>query len=129
MTATALYYDPYDYDVDVHAQEIWKRLRDEQPVYWNDKHSFFVLSRYDDVLNAMLDVETFSSAHGTTIEIMTEEPNNAFMIWMDPPQHTRFRKLVNRAFTPRRITDLEASIASRVGRSTSRGSSGCTRAP
>jgi hypothetical protein len=67
MTATALYYDPYDYDVDVHAQEIWKRLRDEQPVYWNDKHSFFALSRYDDVLNATLDVETFSSAHGTTI--------------------------------------------------------------
>jgi cytochrome P450 len=129
MTATALYYDPYDYDVDVHAQEIWKRLRDEQPVYGKDKHSFFALSRYDDVLNATLDVETFSSAHGTTIEIMTEEPNNAFMIWMDPPQHTRFRKLVNRAFTPRRITDLEASIASRVGRSTSRGSSGCTRAP
>jgi cytochrome P450 len=107
---TDLYYDPYDYEVDVHAQEVWKRMRDERPAYWNDKYSFYALSRFDDVLGATLDLDTFSSAHGTTIELMTEEPNEAFMIWMDPPKHTHFRKLVNRAFTPRRIGDLEHRI-------------------
>jgi cytochrome P450 len=110
MTTTELYYDPYDYDVDVHAHDVWKRLRDEAPVYWNDRYSFYALSRYDDVLSATLDVDTFSSAHATTIELMTAERNETFMIWMDPPKHTHFRKLVSRAFTPRRIGDLEQRI-------------------
>lgn len=109
-TPPDLTYDPYDYDVDAHAQEIWKRMRDEAPVYWNDRYSFYALSRYDDVLAAMLDVETYSSAHGTTIELMKPERQEIFMIWMDPPKHTHFRKLVSRAFTPRRIADLEARI-------------------
>ena len=69
-TAPDLYYDPYDYDVDVDAQAVWKRLRDEAPVYCNEQFDFYALSRYDDVLAAMLDTETYSSAHATTIELM-----------------------------------------------------------
>jgi cytochrome P450 len=108
---TELYYDPYDYDVDVDAQAVWKRLRDEAPVYWNEKFEFFALSRYDDVLAATLDTGTFSSAHATTIELMTPEPTTIpMMIWMDPPDHTRFRTLVSRAFTPRAIADLEGRV-------------------
>ena len=85
MTAE-LYYDPYDYDVDVDAQAVWKRLRDQAPVYWNEKFEFYTLSRYDDVLAATLDTDTFSSAHATTIELMTPEPTTIpMMIWMDPP--------------------------------------------
>ncbi len=68
-----LYYDPYDYDVDANAQAIWKRMRDEAPVYWNEQHGFFALTRYDDVLRAILDLDTFSSAHGTTLELMGPE--------------------------------------------------------
>jgi cytochrome P450 len=111
-TSTAdLYYDPYDYDVDVDAQAVWKRLRDEAPVYRNEQYDFYALSRYDDVLPAMLDTDTFSSAHATTIELMTPEPTTVpMMIWMDPPDHTRFRKLVSRAFTPRAIADLEDRV-------------------
>ena len=52
------YYDPYDYEVDANAQAVWKRLRDEAPLYWNDKYEFFALSRFDDVLPAMLDTTT-----------------------------------------------------------------------
>ncbi len=112
-TATAdLYYDPYDYDVDVDAQGVWKRLRDEAPLYWNEKYEFYAISRYSDVLPAMLDTETYSSAHATTIELMTPEPSTMpMMIWMDPPDHTRFRKLVSRAFTPRAIADLEGRVS------------------
>ena len=110
--APELYYDPYDYDVDVNAQAVWKRLRDEAPLYHNEKYDFFAVSRYDDVLPVMLDTETFSSTHATTIELMGPEPAQIpMMIWMDPPNHTRFRQLVNRAFTPRAITDLEQRIA------------------
>ena len=110
--APDLYYDPYDYDVDVNAQLVWKRLRDDAPLYRNDKFDFFALSRYDDILPAMLDTETFSSTHATTLELMGPEPQTMpMMIWMDPPNHTRFRALVNRAFTPRAISDLEDRIA------------------
>jgi cytochrome P450 len=114
VTATStsdVYYDPYDYDVDVDAQAVWKRLRDEAPVYRNEQFDFYALSRYDDVLPAMLDTATYSSAHATTIELMTPEPATVpMMIWMDPPDHTRFRKLMSRAFTPRAIADLEDRV-------------------
>ena len=59
VAAAEPYYDPYDYDVD--ATHDPKRLRDEAPVYWNDRYGFYALSRFDDVLPAMLDTTTFSS--------------------------------------------------------------------
>ena len=53
MTATELYYDPYDYAIDADPYPVWRRLRDEAPVYWNEQHGFYALSRYDDVLNGL----------------------------------------------------------------------------
>jgi cytochrome P450 len=106
------YYDPYDYEVDANAHAVWKRLRDEAPLYWNERYGFYALSRFDDVLPAMLDTTTFSSAHMTVLEMMTPETNSApgMMIFMDPPEHTHLRKLVSRAFTPRAINGLEDRV-------------------
>jgi cytochrome P450 len=105
------YYDPYDYDVDANAQAVWKRLRDEAPLYWNEKYEFYALSRFDDVLPAMLDTTTFSSAHMTVLEMMgPEKQSGGMMIFMDPPEHTNLRKLVSRAFTPRAINGLEDRV-------------------
>ncbi len=101
-TSDDIYWDPYDHVVDANAQEIWKRMRDDAPLYYNEKFDFYALTRFDDVLAVMLDTETYSSRHATTLEIMTAEPYDVPMIiWMDPPEHTQLRKLVNRAFTPR----------------------------
>ncbi len=113
MTATGLYYDPYDYAIDADPYPIWKRLRDEAPLYWNERHGFYALSRYDDVLNGLLDAQTFVSSHGIVLEMITDEPyeNVPMMIMMDAPEHTKLRKLVSRAFTPRRIADLEEKVA------------------
>lgn len=111
MTATDVYYDPYDYVIDADPYPVWRRLRDEAPVYHNEKLDFWALSRYDDVLRGLLDHETFVSSHGIMLEVMTGEPCGIpMMIMMDPPKHTRHRKLVARAFTPRRIAGLEAKI-------------------
>src|SRR5690348_11179312 len=113
MVATPLVYDPYDYQIDANPHPIWKRLRDEAPVYYNERLDFYALSRFDDVLAAHLDPATFSSAHTTVLEMMAEEIDDfaqALMIFMDPPQHTRYRKLVSRAFTPRHISALEPRI-------------------
>jgi cytochrome P450 len=106
------YYDPYDYEIDANAHAVWKRLRDEAPLYWNERFEFYALSRFDDVLPAMLDTATFSSAHMTVLEMMTPDTNPApgMMIFMDPPEHTHLRKLVSRAFTPRAINGLEERV-------------------
>lgn len=109
MTSTAapVYYDPYDYEIDADAPAVWKRLRDEAPVYRNDRYGFYALSRYDDVLAALLDTSTFSSAHGIVLEEMTEDPFPVpIIIMMDPPYHTALRKVASRAFTPKAIADL-----------------------
>jgi len=113
MATVDLVYDPYDYTIDANPHPVWKRLRDEAPVYYNEKHDFYALSRFDDVLAADIDPVRFSSAHTTVLEMMTEEPGEfeqALMIFMDPPQHTRYRKLVARAFTPRHMSALEPRV-------------------
>lgn len=107
-----LYYDPYDFVVDEHAQAIWKRMRDEAPVYWNEKHGFFALSRYDDVLRATVDTETFTSTHSTSLESLGPERSGMPMIiYMDPPEHTWHRRVVNRAFTPRTVSVLTERVS------------------
>lgn len=106
-----LYWDPFDIDIDTSPYEIWRRLRDEAPVYRNDTYDFWALSRYDDVESAHRDPATFSSAHGTVLETMTDQPMPSnMMIFLDPPEHTTLRSLVSRAFTPRRINALESRI-------------------
>lgn len=106
-----LYYDPYDYDIDAHPHPAWRRMRDEAPLYRNDRYNFFALSRFQDVLSASVDVDTFSSAHGTVLEMMNEdEYPYPMMIFRDPPEHTQLRKLISRAFSPRRIAMLESEI-------------------
>jgi cytochrome P450 len=104
-------WDPFDTEIDSDPYEVWRRMRDEAPVYRNDRYDFWALSRYDDVEAAHRDPVTYSSAHGTVLEMMGPEPmQGGFMIFMDPPDHTQLRSLVSRAFTPRRVTQLESRI-------------------
>lgn len=106
-----LYYDPYDYEIDANPHPIWQRLREEAPLYYNEKLDFYALSRFDDVWDASVDHETFSSAHGTVLEVISDNVNyGPMMIWLDPPDHTQLRKLVGGAFTPRRMRSLEDRI-------------------
>ncbi len=103
-----LYWDPFDPDIDDDPHPTWRRLRDEAPVYRNDKHDFFALSRYADIEAAHRDPRTFSSARGTVLELMGSDlASTEQMIFLDPPEHTRLRHLVSRAFTPRRVAELE----------------------
>jgi len=106
-----LYWDPFDIEIDSNPYGIWKRMRDEAPVYRNDKHDFYALSRFDDVEAASKEPLLFTSGHGTVLEIMgNERITTDMMIFMDPPDHTKLRTLVSRAFTPRRVLSQEANI-------------------
>lgn len=110
-TATELYWDPFDVEIDVNPHPVWKRLRDEAPLYRNEKFDFWALSRYADVEAAHRDPRIYSSAHGTVLELMKPEPiPSGQMIFLDPPAHTTLRALVSRAFTPRRVAQLEGRI-------------------
>lgn len=64
-----LYYDPFDYDIDDDPYPVWKRMRAEAPLYFNDKYGFYALSRYDDVAQALPDWQTYRSGRGTTADI------------------------------------------------------------
>jgi len=99
-------YDPFSYEVHDDPYPIYRWLRDEAPVWRNDELGFWTLARYDDVVHASVDWATFSSARGTTLEGVF----GPMILSMDPPEHTRLRKLVSRAFTPRRIAELEAFV-------------------
>lgn len=107
---SAPYYDPYDYAIDADPHAVWRHLRDEAPLYRNDRYDFWALSRFADVYEASVDWKTYSSARGTVLELIDKLPEPRSMIFQDPPEHEALRKLVSRAFSPRRIAALETRI-------------------
>lgn len=109
---SAPYWDPFDTSLKADPHPVWRRLRDEAPAYYNERYDFYALSRFHDVEAATMDPKTFSSAHGTVLELMNETPfgDGALMLFLDPPAHTYVRRLVSRAFTPRRVATLEGEI-------------------
>jgi len=110
-STTAVYWDPFDVELDTDPHPTWRRLRDEAPVYRNNAYDFYALSRYHDVEAAHRDPATFSSARGTVLELMGNDlSGTGQMIFLDPPQHTELRHLVSRAFTPRRTAALEDRV-------------------
>lgn len=111
--ATDLVYDPYAYEMHEDPYPTYRRLRDEQPLYRNDAQGFWVLSRHADVMAAFRDSERFSSAEGVSIDPAASGPQahrTMSFLAMDPPQHGRMRGLVARAFTPRRVAEMEDGI-------------------
>lgn len=101
-------YDPTDWETQIAPYETYEWLRENAPVYHNEKMNFWALSRFEDVWDAHADFDTFSSAWGQTLE-KTVMPL-PMMISMDPPKHTRVRQLVSKAFTPRRVAELEPTV-------------------
>jgi cytochrome P450 len=105
------YWDPIDESLKDDPHPVWRRLRDEAPVYFNERYQFWAFSRFEDVERAHRDPKCYSSAHATVLELMTADAQDqGLMIFVDPPEHTRLRRLVSRAFTPRRVAELEGEI-------------------
>lgn len=112
MTMMDLRWDPFDRGLHREPYGIWKRLRDEAPVYRNEQYDFYALSRFADVVEASLDTETFSSGHGITLDAIGPDPypSPRPMIMMDPPDHTALRKMVNRTFFRTQVATLEERV-------------------
>jgi cytochrome P450 len=112
VTATEIYYDPYDFDIDVDPYPIWKRMRDESPLYYNEKYDFYAVSRFDDVERCSVDWRTYISGKGSVLEMIKSgmEMPPGTILFEDPPAHDLHRSLLSRVFTPRRIADLEPKV-------------------
>lgn len=91
----------------------YRALRDEDPVHYAEWGDFWVLSRFQDVFDAARDTATFSSAQGLTYRYGEREElglDAVPIVMMDPPEHTAFRRLVAKGFTPRQVSSLEPDI-------------------
>ncbi len=111
--AEPVYWDPYHPGIYPAPYPVYRRLREEAPLYYNEQYDFYAVSRFSDVERCLLDKEAFSSARSDVMEFIKAEelevPKGMF-IWEDPPLHTAYRSVVSRVFTPRRMNDLEAEI-------------------
>lgn len=107
-----VYYDPYDVDINADPYPVFRRLREEAPVYYNDAYDFYALSRFDDIERCLLDPQSFISGRGGIIELIKAdiEMPSGVLIFEDPPVHTIHRRLLSRAFTARRVAELEDKI-------------------
>ena len=112
MTADALYWDPYDSRLGADPWPVFNRIREEAPLYYNEPHDFYALSRFADVERGLTDTETFSNSRGSMLELikMNAEMPPGTLIFEDPPVHNIHRQLVARVFSPRRVADLEPKI-------------------
>jgi len=107
-----LYYDPYDFEIDANPHPVWKRLRDERPLYTNERYGFFALSRFEDVERGLIDWQTFISSRGTILEIIKAnlQMPPGMVIFEDPPSHEIYRGLLSRVFTPRKMNAIEPKV-------------------
>src|SRR6516164_7258961 len=115
----SLSFSPYDYEFHDDPYPVYARLRAEAPVYRNDELDFWALSRYDDVAAGFRDHAAFSTTNGVMVEPSMWGPrasNFISFLAMDPPEHTRMRGLISRAFTPRRVAALEPRIREIAGK-------------
>src|SRR6516165_5667888 len=115
MTVSGVDFDPFSSTYFDDPLEVYRRLRDQAPVYFNEKYGFYALSRFHDVVDAHRDWRGLSSAHGIDLSSLTKDPELVrslrLIIMMDPPEHDRFRALVSKVFTPRAIRSLEPMVS------------------
>src|ERR671919_1606494 len=114
MPVTAVEFDPFSDEYFNDPTEVYRRLRDEAPVYFSERYGFYALSRFADLVAAHRDWKGLSSAHGVDLNTLSMDPElvRSFrsIIMMDPPEHDRLRALVSRVFTPRAVTALEPMV-------------------
>jgi cytochrome P450 len=117
--ASDVYFDPYDVELNADPYPMFRRLREGSPLYYNERHDFYALSRFADVDRGIVDYQTFSSARGAILEIIKANIDipPGTVIFEDPPIHDIHRKLLSRMFTPRKINELEPKIREFCARS------------
>ncbi|MDG4668493.1 cytochrome P450 [Mycobacterium sp. 236(2023)] len=111
MTKPKLVFDPVAQEYFDNPYEIYRRMRDEAPIYYDEEGDFYALTRHADVAAAFRDHESFSSARGCDLgQVRSGEPPQKSIIFMDPPDHRHMRSLLNKAFTPRAVQSQRDTV-------------------
>jgi len=116
VLAPAVVADPYSF---------FNALRDREPVYWNESLGAWVLTSYDDVMNAFRDPRLSADRITPYYERKLKGPNgevhrftyetlSRWMVFVDPPEHTRLRKLVDHVFRPKAIERMRENVQALV---------------
>ncbi len=111
-TPGEIYYDPFDTRIDQDPHPVWRRMREEAPLWHNDKYDFYALSRFDDVERGLVDWDTYRSGQGSTLEVIMAgvEMPPGMVLMEDPPIHDVHRGLMSRVFTPKKMEALEPKV-------------------
>jgi cytochrome P450 len=107
-----VYYDPYDVGINADPYPTYGRLRDEAPVYYNERYDVWAISRHADVEAALVNWRTFSNTRSDILDIIKSgvELPTGVLLFEDPPVHTMHRGLMSRVFTPRQMAALEDQV-------------------
>src|SRR5438105_2238943 len=108
-TDSSLYYDPYDVDINANPYPTYARLREEAPLYYNERYGFWALSRHGDVEKALINPTALSNRYGPILEMIKSEliSPSGNILSEAPPIHSTHRGLLSRVFTPRKMNALE----------------------
>ena len=115
MTKPNLVFHPCSQDYFDNPYDVYARMREEAPLYYDEAEDFYALTRHEDVAAAFKDHESFSSARGCDLGMVRspEDPPKS-IIFMDPPDHRHMRSLLNKAFTPRSIQAQKDTVVELV---------------
>src|SRR5690349_18312033 len=109
---TDMSYNPYEAISDPDPLPMYRWLREEHPLYYNEEYDFFAVSRYEDCEKGLVDAKRYISGRGGVLELIKSgiEMPPGTLIFEDPPAHTAHRNLLSRVFTPKRVAALEPTI-------------------
>jgi cytochrome P450 len=112
ISGRPLYWDPFDREIAADPYPIYRQMRMEAPLYYNDRHDFYALSRAEDVQGGLTDWQTYSSARGDILEVIKAnlEIPPGTLLMEDPPIHHIHRRLLGRLFTANGIASIEPQI-------------------
>jgi len=103
-------FDPYSPANDADPFPVYKTLRDEYPCFWSEEANMWVLSRYTDIVDALNDWQTYSSAKGNLVDELPNRAGNTLGT-TDPPRHDRMRALIQKPVTKRALQHMEEPTA------------------
>ncbi|OBG89146.1 cytochrome [Mycobacterium sp. NS-7484] len=117
MTKAQVIFDPFSDEFFQNPFDMYRRMRTDAPLYYNDELDFYALTRHEDVAAALKDHEAFSSSRGCDLAmVQSNEPPQKSIIFMDPPDHRHMRSLLNKAFTPRMIQSQKDTVIEQIDR-------------
>jgi cytochrome P450 len=122
MTKPKVVFDPFSEEFFNNPAEVYRRMREEAPLYYDEDEDFYALTRHVDVAAAFKDFETYSSARGCDLDMVRKgiSAEQKSIIFMDPPEHRQMRSLLNKAFTPRAIQSQKDVVTGLVEKYLSR---------